>query len=69
MQAYERSAGTLEEIEKETAGLCFHCGKKEEPKESQRCARCRVVYYCSKKCQVEDWKRGGHKQACIEYKE
>ncbi|EQC36735.1 hypothetical protein SDRG_06171 [Saprolegnia diclina VS20] len=28
------------------------------------CARCKCVAYCSKACQVRDWKEGGHKAAC-----
>ena len=30
---------------------------------SKKCARCCVAYYCSKECQVEDWKR--HKTTCF----
>ncbi|OQR87549.1 hypothetical protein ACHHYP_08540 [Achlya hypogyna] len=28
------------------------------------CGRCQCVAYCSKDCQVADWKTGGHKRAC-----
>ncbi|TNJ26580.1 MYND finger domain-containing protein [Giardia muris] len=28
-----------------------------------RCSRCKEAWYCSRKCQVTDWKRG-HKEAC-----
>ena len=31
-----------------------------------QCGRCKQVFYCGKACQVEHWKRGGHKQACKE---
>merc|ERR1712098_370097 len=41
------------------------CGKIEaQPREFQKCARCGVVYYCSKNCQKKDWKKGGHKKRC-----
>ena len=29
-----------------------------------RCARCKEVYYCNRKCQTQHWKSGGHKAAC-----
>jgi len=28
------------------------------------CTRCKSISYCGRNCQVEDWKLGGHKQAC-----
>ena len=28
------------------------------------CGRCKKVY-CSKECQIKDWKEGGHKQECM----
>jgi len=46
--------------------LCCHkfCNKVEtEPGEFQKCSRCNVVYYCSRKCQKKDWKRG-HREKC-----
>lgn len=39
---------------------CFSCRK---PGPTQRCAKCQVVFYCSKECQVKDWK-DQHKQLC-----
>jgi hypothetical protein len=30
-----------------------------------KCARCKVAQYCSKECQVRDWKEGGHKLKCV----
>jgi tetratricopeptide (TPR) repeat protein len=36
-----------------------------------RCGKCQVVWYCSQKCQKDDWKKSGrglsHKQACENY--
>ena len=29
------------------------------------CARCGLVYYCGRPCQVEHWKFGKHKQFCV----
>jgi tetratricopeptide (TPR) repeat protein len=31
------------------------------------CPRCRVAFYCSKKCQLASWK-GGHKRACAKWR-
>ena len=28
------------------------------------CAQCTVAFYCDRKCQVQHWKKGGHKQEC-----
>ncbi|KAI8917955.1 hypothetical protein BC831DRAFT_484311 [Entophlyctis helioformis] len=43
---------------------CDGCGKVEEKMESWKaCGRCRYCAYCSKECQVADWKRG-HKNVC-----
>jgi len=40
------------------------CDRKEKrPREFQRCERCKVVFYCSRKCQKKDWK-SGHKRNC-----
>jgi hypothetical protein len=37
--------------------LCAHCGKKEDfPKHFRACSRCHTPRYCSKDCQVQDWK-------------
>ena len=29
-----------------------------------KCGGCKVASYCSKGCQVGDWKKGGHKDVC-----
>ncbi|KAK3828592.1 MAG: hypothetical protein J3Q66DRAFT_435097 [Benniella sp.] len=40
------------------------CDKKEKTKNQfQRCGGCKRRYYCSRECQVNDWKNG-HKTAC-----
>lgn len=28
------------------------------------CSRCQLINYCSRECQMVDWKTGGHKQVC-----
>jgi len=49
--------------------LCFGCGSagSDDSKELSKCCRCQVAMYCSKECQVSDWKKGGHKHACKFY--
>lgn len=45
--------------------VCFFCGVpeiKNGPKLKQ-CNRCKAAFYCSRDCQVNDWK-AGHKEAC-----
>jgi hypothetical protein len=29
------------------------------------CSRCKLVQYCSRACQVQHWKQGGHKRFCV----
>jgi len=43
---------------------CSHCSKKESKGMiHKQCSRCKVMSYCSKECQVANWKMG-HKKAC-----
>ena len=43
---------------------CAVCLRKSSSKvELQRCVQCRRMHYCSKRCQLVDWKRG-HKAEC-----
>lgn len=50
--------------------VCFRCLK---PNESlKKCAGCNTASYCSRDCQVQDWKAlskggGGHKASCLAY--
>ena len=39
-------------------GACASCGAESAP---LKCSRCKAIMYCSKACQVEHWKRGGHR--------
>lgn len=46
--------------------VCFSCGKSNDGKLS-KCAKCHVAGYCTRECQVKDWKTGpggGHKHSC-----
>ena len=44
---------------------CGGCGRAPEDNETfLHCSRCKVVSYCSKACQVNHWKKGGHKLEC-----
>lgn len=39
---------------------CSACGKEA----TKRCSKCRMEWYCSRECQVKDWKK--HKPLCLE---
>jgi len=41
---------------------CDVCGAQTE--RLQRCAQCHSRYYCGKRCQRQDWRRDGHRDAC-----
>jgi hypothetical protein len=41
---------------------CRHCKRPETHGILMKCQRCRASYYCSRECQVADWKR--HKTMC-----
>lgn len=43
-----------------------NCLKKE--KHLKRCRKCRSAFYCSKKCQKQDWKLGNHRCVCKYYR-
>lgn len=47
--------------------MCDCCGKTLEELQLpslKRCSRCTLVFYCSEKCQKEDWTEKGHRTAC-----
>jgi MYND finger len=56
-----------------TTVVCFHCGKDPmmadniNTKKLSTCSKCHVAAYCSRDCQVNDWKAGGHKSECSTY--
>mmetsp|Transcript_19441 Transcript_19441/g.55938 ORF Transcript_19441/g.55938 Transcript_19441/m.55938 type:complete len:285 (+) Transcript_19441:33-887(+) len=52
----------------ESSSSCFKCGKSGA---TAKCAKCATVSYCSRDCQLADWKKGsggGHKYCCAAYK-
>lgn len=51
----------------ECSSFCFKCGKSGA---TAKCAKCSTVSYCSRDCQLADWKKGsggGHKYCCAAY--
>ena len=44
------------------------CGGCDKPGALSKCAGCMRVAYCSKNCQVQHWKKGGHKRECKQLK-
>jgi hypothetical protein len=53
--------------EADGAPACDACGK--EASGTMQCAQCQAVFYCSRECQRNAWKAGGHKQECDTMKE
>ena len=43
--------------------VCNCCGLKRSDG-MKKCSKCKLVYYCSKKCQKYDWIRNGHRSQC-----
>ena len=43
--------------------VCNCCGLKRSDG-MKKCSKCKLVYYCSKKCQKYDWIRNGHRDEC-----
>jgi hypothetical protein len=50
--------------------VCFSCGKppKMESSGLSKCAKCGIASYCSRECQIKDWKEGRHRLACPSYR-
>jgi hypothetical protein len=44
-------------------GRCCYCSSEGLKLELKKCSQCKSVQYCSKECQVADW-RAGHKKEC-----
>mmetsp|Transcript_25345 Transcript_25345/g.35718 ORF Transcript_25345/g.35718 Transcript_25345/m.35718 type:complete len:266 (+) Transcript_25345:125-922(+) len=58
-----------EELGETKEVVCFGCGKLLPDNTGKKCAKCHVATYCSRECQVKDWKGGngtgiGHKFSC-----
>jgi len=63
----------MDEQQDEEGRVCFHCGKEEANEVTfPKCSKCGVASYCSRDCQVSNWKSGGdkmgHKFTCTAYK-
>ncbi|KLO10772.1 hypothetical protein SCHPADRAFT_502406 [Schizopora paradoxa] len=43
---------------------CNNCGEEEDREKFLACSGCKQVFYCSKRCQTEDWKLDGHREEC-----
>ncbi|TFY66720.1 hypothetical protein EVG20_g4368 [Dentipellis fragilis] len=43
---------------------CSYCYRQPGKQQLRRCARCKVVRYCSKQCQRQSWE--SHKDACLQ---
>uniref|UniRef100_A0AC35EUM8 MYND-type domain-containing protein n=1 Tax=Panagrolaimus sp. PS1159 TaxID=55785 RepID=A0AC35EUM8_9BILA len=41
---------------------CYCCGK--EGNSLMKCKNCSMAYYCSRECQILDWKEFNHKEVC-----
>ena len=68
LDGVEKSWSAVKKATKTMSRSCNSCGREEAALEGRKkklnaCARCRLALYCSKECQVADWKRG-HKQTC-----
>ncbi len=46
---------------------CANCGLAGVP--LLACARCKLVQYCGKECQKQNWTKGEHKKFCISVEE
>jgi hypothetical protein len=44
-------------------GRCRYCRNEDPKMELKKCSQCKTAEYCSKECQVADW-RAGHKKEC-----
>ncbi|KAJ7128491.1 hypothetical protein C8R44DRAFT_873206 [Mycena epipterygia] len=42
----------------------MECGVMRSKKTLKRCSGCKSVYYCSRRCQILDWRGGGHRSIC-----
>ncbi len=45
--------------------VCWYCGVPDTDVKLKKCSKC-VAYYCSRECQVDDWKTMQHKDICFE---
>ena len=52
---------------KDDSPICANCdgGPIGNGASLSKCARCRLVSYCSKACQKQHWGKGGHREHCV----
>ncbi|KAJ7513053.1 hypothetical protein B0H11DRAFT_2268030 [Mycena galericulata] len=43
------------------------CGEIRDRTSFRRCSGCQAFYYCSQRCQMDDWRSGGHRKVCGGY--
>lgn len=57
--------GVISRMESMESGKCAGCAMTKESfdKKFLRCGRCKIYWYCSKKCQLASWE-SGHKVDC-----
>ncbi|KLO08503.1 hypothetical protein SCHPADRAFT_931767 [Schizopora paradoxa] len=48
---------------------CDYCLKLFPLQELKKCEKCRRTYYCSKACQIMDWRHSNHRNACANLEE
>jgi hypothetical protein len=51
-----------------TGTVCDRCGKTAEQagvRSLKVCSGCHIAFYCCDACAKADWRRGGHKDACL----
>ena len=54
----------LKSVEAHLCSTCALCHKRLNS-DGKKCVKCKSVYYCSKDCQVKDWKNK-HKSECVQ---
>ncbi|KAK7050111.1 hypothetical protein R3P38DRAFT_2862004 [Favolaschia claudopus] len=63
-----KRAQLLDEIDSDETVLraCDNlaCGEIHERSRLRRCSKCRSSYYCTRECQIADWRNGGHSKIC-----
>ena len=76
VQDNEQALQNLQELDEEegrttpTILCCSTCGKPKTPlRPLKPCKLCRTVQYCGRECQVNHWKKGGHRRECKKLRE
>ena len=59
---YKKAETRIKAIREHLSKFCYSC--KKEGEGMKQCDRCFSACYCSRECQIKDWKEGGHKEEC-----